>query len=81
MEQVICLSEGTKNHRVECFQFITNLISSIVIEDLALEIDNEIKQFLLSQKEVACFLSPGSATLVAIGPNAVILITELKKQI
>ena len=60
---------------------MSNLISSIVIEDLAIELDNEIRQFLLSHKEVACYLSPSSVTLIAIGPNAVILITELKKQI
>ena len=77
IEQIICVAGGTKTQREECYHFMTNLISSIVIEDVKLE--NEIQEkFLITQKEVAIHLSHNSATLVAIGPNATQFISQLK---
>jgi hypothetical protein len=43
IEQIICIAGGTKNQREECYHFMTDLISSIVIEDFDIELDNEIK--------------------------------------
>ena len=52
-----------------------------MIEDVAIELDNEIQQFLISQKEVASHLSQDNVTLIAIGPNAFQLLSELKPEI
>ena len=60
---------------------MTDLISSIMIEDVAIELDNEIQQFLISQKEVASYFSQNNATLIAIGPIAFQLLSELKLEI
>ena len=60
---------------------MTDLISSIMIEDVAIELDNEIQQFLISQKEVASYFFQNNATLIAIGPIAFQLLSELKLEI
>jgi hypothetical protein len=58
---------------------MTNLISSIVIEDAEIGLDNEIVKFISNQTEVACNFSQKSATLIAIGQNAAQVLSKLKQ--